>query len=75
MKNKAFTAVELLMVFWILLSLTGVVGYVKNIVRFVNCDFQPAYKAEVVYGIGLIPPIGCITGWISIDDTPHTPAK
>jgi len=30
--------------------------YVRNAVRFVSCDFEPSYKAEVMYGVGLILP-------------------
>ena len=47
-----------------------ITGYVKNIVKLSNCDFKAPYKAEVIHAIGIVPPVGCITGWLSIDDTP-----
>ena len=41
-------------------------GWVKNIIKLSNCDFQAPYKAEVIYGIGLIPPVGMVTGWLDV---------
>ena len=45
------------------------VGWVKDIIKFSNCDFESPYKAECVYGVGLFPPIGMITGWLDIEDS------
>jgi len=39
------------------------VGYVKDIVKFCQCDFKPSYKAEVVYGVGIVTGLGCVFGW------------
>jgi hypothetical protein len=47
-------------VLWIVLG----VGWVMNIVKFVKCDFKAPYKAEIVHGVGLIPVVGAVTGWI-----------
>lgn len=44
------------------------VGWILNLVKFLHCDFQAPYKAEVIYGAGIITPIGTITGWINIKD-------
>ncbi len=41
-------------------------GWVKDIIKLSNCDFQAPYKAEVIYGIGLIPPVGMVTGWLDV---------
>ena len=46
-------------------------GWVKNVVKLAHCDFQSPYKAEVVHAVGILPPVGMITGWISIDDEPN----
>lgn len=46
-------------------------GWVKNIVKLAHCDFKAPYKAEVVHAVGLLPPVGVITGWINIDDEPN----
>ena len=42
------------------------VGWVKNIVKLSECDFESPYKAEVIHAIGLIPPIGAVTGWLDV---------
>jgi hypothetical protein len=39
-------------------------GWVKNIIKLSDCDFEPSYKAEVIHLVGLIPPVGMITGWM-----------
>ena len=43
-------------------------GWVQNIVKLSNCDFQAPYKAEVIYGVGRVPIVGAVTGWIDIED-------
>lgn len=53
-----------LIVLWIVVVIVVGVGWVKNIVKLVECDFEPSYKAEVIHIIGIIPPVGMITGWM-----------
>ena len=54
----------------IIISLTVIViiiagtGWVKNLIKLNECDFEAPYKAEIIHTIGLIPPIGMITGWL-----------
>ena len=43
-----------------------VLGEVKCIVKFIRCDFEPSYKAEIVYGVGMLTPIGCIIGYMDL---------
>ena len=43
-----------------------VVGWVKNLIKLTNCDFEAPYKCEVVHVVGLAPPIGAITGWLDM---------
>ena len=46
------------------------VGYVRNVVGLVKCDFEPVGKEEIVRTVGVfIPPIGMIVGYIDIDDS------
>lgn len=64
MKNqKGYTTIELFLVVIVLLA---AVGYIKNIFKLANCDFEPSYKAEVIHTIGLIPIVGAVTGWIDV---------
>lgn len=41
-------------------------GYVQCVVKFVKCDFKPSYKAEIVYGVGLVTGLGGIVGWMDV---------
>lgn len=41
--------------------------------KLTQCDFEAPYKAEVLYGIGIIPPVGLVMGFLTIDDAPETP--
>lgn len=41
-------------------------GWVKNIIKLSNCDFEAPYKAEVIHAIGIIPPVGMVTGWLDV---------
>jgi hypothetical protein len=43
------------------------IGWIMNLVEFVNLDFESPYKAEIIRGIGLSS-YGAIIGWIDIKD-------
>lgn len=45
-------------------------GWIMNCYKFAKLDFKQPVKAEILRGIGLIPPIGAVMGWVPIDDTP-----
>ena len=40
-------------------------GWIQDIVHFISCDFKPPYKAEILYGVGLLPAIGWLMGWFN----------
>lgn len=62
----------LFIVFFILgISLLAFIGYIANLEQFLKCDFQKPYRTEIIRGIGVISPLGCITGWIKIEDIPQ----
>lgn len=52
----------------LIVALIAVVGWVKNIIKLIDCDFVAPYNCEVVHLIGLIPPVGAITGWVDIEE-------
>ena len=52
----------------ILIGIVATTGWVKNIIKLSDCDFEAPYKAEVIYTIGLIPPVGAITGWFNLGE-------
>lgn len=60
---KRFKRFKLLFICLFVLAGTG---WVKNIIKFSDCDFETPYKAEIVYGVGVITPIGVVTGWMDL---------
>ena len=54
-----------LLTLYVLILIFLLVGYVKDIVHLVNCDFKGPYKAEILYGIGACSGLGGILGWIN----------
>lgn len=55
-----------ILIVWLVLVLVIGTGWVKNIIKLSSCDFEAPYKAEVIHGIGIIPPVGMITGWLDV---------
>ena len=43
-----------------------VVGWIQNIIKLSECDFEAPYKAEVIHTIGILPPVGIFTGWLDL---------
>ena len=53
----------------ITLVVVPIYGWISNFVKFVQADFSPPYKLEVLRGIGVITVIpGVIMGFIEIQD-------
>ena len=48
------------------LLIAGLVGEVKCIVKFLDCDFtsQTSYKAEITYGLSTVTGIGVVVGYM-----------
>ena len=44
------------------------VAWPLNIYRLATCDFEPSYKAEVIYAIGLFTPTFIITAWMDLEE-------
>lgn len=50
-----------------LILILAIIGCVKDVIHFVECNFKTPYKAEALYGIGImIPPVGAVIGYINI---------
>ncbi len=60
---------KIIVAVYMALALTLGIGWVTNIVKFVNLDFEPSYKAEIIRGLGIVmPPVGGICGYMDIAD-------
>ena len=54
-----------LFIIWIIVVIIGIIGYIKGVIKFANCDFEKPYKAEIIHGIGICCGTGVITGWMN----------
>lgn len=45
-----------------------VIGEVKCIYKAFNCNWQPVGKAEIIYTVSSATGLGCIVGWLEIED-------
>ena len=57
-----------IVIVWILIMAVVGVGWVKNLIKLSDCDFESPYKCEFVHAAGIIPPIGMVTGWLNFDE-------
>lgn len=65
MKNqKGYATIVSLVI--LIIFVVGFVGWVKNIIKLSNCDFEKPYKAEIIHSVGLVPVVGAVTGWLDI---------
>ena len=55
-----------LIAFYIILLLLIGVGWIKNVIKLSECDFEAPYKAEIIHAVGIFPPVGAITGWLDL---------
>ena len=40
-------------------------GWAQCIYKFCNCDFKESYKAEIIYGTGIVTGLGGVIGWFN----------
>ena len=52
----------------IIVLIIGFIGWVKNISKLIDCDFEAPYKTEVIRTVSLIPVVGGVTGWMTIGE-------
>jgi hypothetical protein len=53
----------------LLLWVAGLVGWVGNVYKLAQTDFEAPYKEEVIRIIGIpVVPLGAIVGYLSIED-------
>jgi hypothetical protein len=50
------------------LIIAAITGEIKCVIKMVNCNWEPVGKAEVIYTVSTFTGLGCIVGWIEIED-------
>ena len=54
---------------YVLLAIFGLVGWIKNISKLIDCDFESSYKTEVLRTVGIVvAPMGAIIGYMDLID-------
>jgi hypothetical protein len=59
---------NLVIIIYLALTILVVVGEIKCIIKAVKCNWEPIGKAEIIYTGSAVTGLGCITGWIDIED-------
>jgi hypothetical protein len=57
-----------LVIVYLVLTVLALVGEIKCIIKAVKCNWEPVGKAEIIYAGSAVTGLGCITGWIDIED-------
>ncbi len=58
-----------LVVVAVLIVALAIGGWVANVVKLCQCDFDTPLKAEVIRGVGIVVvPVGIIAGYCTIED-------
>jgi hypothetical protein len=53
---------------WVAIVTLLLIGEVKCIYKAIACNWEPVGKAEIVYTGSAICGLGCIVGWMDIED-------
>jgi hypothetical protein len=57
-----------LVIVYLVLTVLALVGEIKCIIKAIKCNWEPVGKAEIIYTGSAVTGLGCITGWIDIED-------
>jgi len=55
-------------ILYVMIPLLLLAGEVRCIYKAVTCNWEPIGKAEIIYTASACTGIGCIVGWINIED-------
>ena len=53
---------------WVAIVTLLIIGEVRCIYKAIACNWEPVGKAEIVYTGSVICGLGCIVGWMDIED-------
>lgn len=45
-------------------GLLMLLGQIQCLYKLCSCDFEPSYKAEIIYSVSLITGVGVVTGYM-----------
>jgi membrane-associated PAP2 superfamily phosphatase len=67
-KKDYMKVLKTLYVIGVLVLAAGIIGEVKCIIKAIDCNWEPVGKAEIVYTGASLTGLGCIVGYINIED-------
>lgn len=53
---------------YLIIPATLFVGEIKCIIKAINCNWEPIGKAEIIYTGASLTGLGCIIGYMDIED-------
>jgi hypothetical protein len=67
-KDYMMNVLKTAYVIGVLVLAAGIIGEVKCIIKAIDCNWEPVGKAEIVYTGASLTGLGCIVGYINIED-------
>jgi len=61
------TSITVILVY-LAIATTLLVGEIKCIIKMIDCNWEPVGKAEIMYTAATFTGLGCIVGYIDIQD-------
>lgn len=61
-------AITIMTALYIAIVLAAVIGEIMCIYKAVKCNWEPIGKAEIIYTASACTGLGCVVGWIEIED-------
>ena len=55
-------------IFYLAITVALLVGEIKCIIKMIDCNWEPIGKAEIIYTGATFTGLGCIVGYIDIQD-------
>jgi hypothetical protein len=55
-------------IIYLVIAIALLVGEIKCIIKMIDCNWEPIGKAEVIYTAATFTGVGCIVGYIDIQD-------
>ena len=69
LRKKTTPADTVLAIIYLVVLVLVVGGYVTNLYKLTQLDFEPNYKAEAIRIIGIpVAPLGVIAGFVTFDE-------
>jgi hypothetical protein len=66
-RNNMKTSMVLVLIY-VAIVIAAITGEVKCIIKAIDCNWEPVGKAEIIYTGASLTGLGCVVGYIDIQD-------